>query len=1292
MVRRRQAESGKAVNRPRPRPKSKRARPDAPAGTARRVRTTSIAKSPAVFPIVAVGASAGGIETGQELFSRVPADANLAFVFIMHLDPTRESLVDKVIGAHTPLRVVSATDGMRLEPGRLHVAPPGQLLDLHRGVLKLSRFQPSLPDRLPIDHFLKSLAADQGERAVAIILSGSGTDGASGARAIAAAGGVVMVQEAATARFDGMPQSAIATGVADFVLPVPAIPAVLVRLSRAGHAAIRGRIGAEAARLSALLALLRARLGFNFGAYKKATLLRRLRRRMALRHIPSLARYIAVVREDGEEVRALARDFLIGVTEFFREPEAWEALEKHVIRPLVRRAGPGRPIRTWVAGCATGEEAYTVAMLFLEHIRESGRAIDLQIFASDVSEGALATARVGRYPKSIASRVSPARLRRFFTPSEGDGWVVCKELREVVVFATQNLVADPPYSRMDLVCCRNLLIYLEPEVQQRALSVFHFALGSEGCLFLGPAESLGPNASDFRPLSKKWRIFRRDQGKSSMSVLEALPAVLPSAPLAARVQDHRTSQSKLASLAQQILLDRFAPAAVLVNGRNEAVYLSGPTDLYLRHPRGAPTHDLLQLVREGLSSKLREGLASATARSGPVEIENLQVKRGKSFAPIQITVLPLAASGVDDARLRLVVFQEDRRPPGRRPRRRPASEERIIGQLESELMIARGDLKASIEQLESSNEEMRASNEEVMSINEELQSSNEELETSREELQSLNEELGTVNSQLQAKVGELEQTNNDLANLLASTEIATLCLDREHRINWFTPPTTDLLHLKSGDRGRSIGDFTTRFHGGDLVEDVETVNRTLVPLERTVRAVDGRTFIERVLPYRTGGDRIEGVVVTFIDVTSLQNAERALQILNENLEQRVEGRTHHLRTLQRIAKIANQSRNVEELVAETLTLVSRQVVPGGAGWVLAHVLLADTSDPGAFVDSGIWWRAGSVNSRDFERAVRDGRSRAGPDPIGRAIATRERVWLPDLSTADGSPWIAARAAGLRSALLVPASARDRTVGVLMLFSDQLLEPEEWMFEVTVEIGSLLGLAVERAQFHHQVVSSADEERRRIAQHLHDGIGQRLAAIGMLATNLRREMAARGLLEAPVAEIARNVEETRGELRTLVRGLLPEELDAGGLMVALDELAEQYSRSPGLDCRFVCDAPVGIDDNLTATQLFWIAQEATRNAFEHAKARHVTITLEGRECVVLTVRDDGKGVGHNAKAGSGIQIMTYRAGLIGGRLHIASAEGEGTIVTCELNRQTFKHREAESLLLQSGAATPPEVKR
>jgi len=854
--------------------------------------------------IAAIGASAGGFDAIRTFFDTMPVDSGIGFVVIQHLHPTQKSLAAELFGKRTKMPVVEARNGMRVEPNHVYTVPPNTYPSIHQGMLRLVAPTQTHGPRLPIDHFFASLGEDQQQRAIGIVLSGSGSDGALGVKSIAANGGIVLAQEPATAQFDGMPQSAIASGMVNYVLPVANMPEVLVGYARHPYVASAARpervAESEEAVLESVLGLIRARHGYSFSGYKQSTLLRRIQRRMGLRSIEHWNEYIAVLRKNPGEIGALFKDLLIGVTEFFRDAKAWDLLETEVIAPLVAAKPPGAAIRVWVPGCATGEEAYALAMLLLEQLKQAGKRCPVQVFATDANEDTLQIGRNGIYPSGVATRIAPERLRRFFVEgSDNHHYQVGRELRESVVFGVQNLVSDPPFSRIDLVSCRNLLIYLEPEIQKKIIDLFHFALRPGGYMFLGSAETIGERGDLFKPLSKKWRIYQRSGTAGNRPLPMALrldaPRVGGTSTPVRRAVPHNL---QLANRAQQLILDRFAPAAVLVNSRNEIIYFCGPVEDYLLRPRGAPTQDLLLQARDGLRSGLRGALREAAAREATVTVDRARVKRSGSVASVRLTVAP-AGNDADDARLLLVVFQDEAR--GKRTGPAESGDSKLVRQLEDELRATKDDLQGSIERAETSNEELKVSNEEVVSINEELQSINEELESSKEELQSLNEELSTVNQQLQSKVVELEIANADLKNLLASSEIATICLDREFRIRWFTPAMKRVFNVIDSDIGRPISDFAAALSGGALLDHAATVLEKLSPIQRELQLDDGRWYLRRVVPYRGEEDRINGVVVTFVDITdvrhSAETAVAAQRKANESLEQKVRERTVQLRAL-----------------------------------------------------------------------------------------------------------------------------------------------------------------------------------------------------------------------------------------------------------------------------------------------------------------------------------------------------------------------------------------------------------
>jgi two-component system CheB/CheR fusion protein len=806
--------------------------------------------------VVGMVASAGGLEAFKQFLQAMPSQSGLAFVLIPHLDPEHESLMAPLLGKQTAMPVAEAEDGQRLEADHVYVIPPNSYLTLHNGAIQLS----APPDRgagqTAIDPFLRSLAADQQERAICIILSGTGSHGALGLKAVKAEGGMAMVQEPSGAEYDHMPLSAIDTGLADYVLPPGQMPEELLKYVRhfvAGIAALPGPAAAQND-LAQILALLRARTKFDFRAYRKRMLLRRVLRRMGLNHLEQLADYLALLREQPDELAQLGKDLLITVTSFFRDPEMFQVLETQVLPELIESHDTDTPLRVWVPGCATGEEAYSIAILLIERITALGKACPIQIFATDVDEGALEVARRGVYPDALVADLSRQQLERFFTRADVHHWQVSKQLRETMLFAPQNVLADAPFSKLDLVSCRNLLIYLEPAVQQKLLQLFHFSLNEGGYLILGPSESIGRQVGLYRPVSKKWRIFHRVnterparagfpvQAGKWMNELQPAPAPVPA------------QHKNLSELTRKVLLEDFAPAAVVINRRYEVLHYSGPTHLYLQQPGGPPSHDLLTLALAALRPRIRAAAIKAINDEARIDVGGIRARRAGHSVRVRLSIQPLPGKQTEE-RLLLVIFQD-----------------------EPEMAQAAGA---------GSNEELKASNEEVMSMNEELQSTNEELETSKEELQSLNEELSTVNSQLRDKVDELEDANDDMTNLLASVDIATLFLGVDRTIQRFTPSATRLFNLISTDVGRPIDHITACFADPELKGDIDQVLQSLVPCEREVSRDNEQWFLRRITPYRTADNRISGVVLSLTDITELKRAELDLRNLTAHLEQRV---------------------------------------------------------------------------------------------------------------------------------------------------------------------------------------------------------------------------------------------------------------------------------------------------------------------------------------------------------------------------------------------------------------------
>ncbi len=858
-----------------------------PASTRQSKPAAKMPKTPkklALVPVVGLGASAGGLQAFTDFFTAMPDKTGLAFVAVHHVDPDHESLMADLLAKHTKMTVALATDRQPIAPDHVYVIPPNRFLSIKDGILHLSPPAERRGMRLPIDFFLRSLAEDQKQGAVAIIMSGTGGDGTAGIRSIKENGGMVLVQDPKEANHDGMPRSAIATGSVDHILVVAKMPAVLT--DYAAHPYIAQGpapkvLGDNArASLSDIITVLKAHTPINFEFYKDGTLLRRIERRMALRHMENSVDYLALLKDSADEAEKLCADLLISVTSFFRDPEAFEYLADNAIRDLVQNCAPGKPIRIWVPACATGEEAYSLAILVIEKISTLCKDVKLQVFASDVDEHALSVARAGIYPDAIAADITPERLSRFFV-QEDHSYGVTPELRDTVVFANQNILADAPFSKLDLISCRNLLIYLNSDAQARIIQMFHFALNDEGLLLLGSSETATNHENLFQPDSKKHRLYKR-LGKGPHNQFEfpiTRRQVIGLTPPAMRMAPV-SSGHRLADLSQKLLIERYAPAAVLINPRMETLFVQGAADQYLKVPAGEASQDLLAMARDGLRAKLGSAIRGALQTRRDTATIGTVNRDGHSIA-VAITAHPMF---IDDANLVLVTFV-DQPFPAEISETDPSPRD-TSRQTQMELDATRHELQSTVRDFERSTEELKASNEEAMSMNEEFQSTNEELETSKEELQSLNEELTTLNTQLQHKVDDERRLADDLNNLLSSSGIATLFLDRALNIMRYTPATRDLFNLITNDVGRPCSDITGRSDDKNLLADAKQVLKDLVPIDHEVLSDDGRWFSRRILPYRTQDGRIDGVVVTFSEVTvqkKLQQEARLAQQFAESI-------------------------------------------------------------------------------------------------------------------------------------------------------------------------------------------------------------------------------------------------------------------------------------------------------------------------------------------------------------------------------------------------------------------------
>jgi two-component system, chemotaxis family, CheB/CheR fusion protein len=840
---------------------------------------------------VGLGASAGGLEALVEFFDSLPDEPGMSFVVVTHLAHGSVSALPELIRSHTKMRVIEVQSGMALEPNRVFVSPPGVTLGVIGGKLQVFEPQAGSPRALPIDFFFRSLAQEHRENAVGIVLSGTGTDGTNGLREIKAVSGLVMAQDAASARFPGMPQAASIAVELDFVLPPSQMATQLLDYSqRAQHRQRQPAADADRAdTLSRIFLLLRQRTGHDFSHYKLTTIERRLARRLHVHQLESMSDYLRYARANPHELDILFKELLIGVTSFFRDVEAFQLLASEVLPPLLAGRNGEEPVRAWVTGCSTGEEAYSIGILLREQLdgANMGRSA-AQLFATDLDPRAIEVARAGVYPASIASDVGPQRLERFFSADNGY-YRVSKDIRDLLIFAVQDLIADPPFTKLDLIVCRNLLIYLNADIQKRLMPLFHYALRPGGVLFLGSSETIGEFEHLFEPMHKKWKIFRRREVAAG-TYLTDVPATraIGGAREASPPVRSRKQELGFSHVVERAILEHLVPPTVVMHQSGEIVHIQGRTGLYLEPAPGSQTQaNIYAMAREGLQVELTLAVRQA-GEGNEIVKRRVRVRTNGNFSLVDLRVkqlqTPEALRG-----LYLVSFEaspEAKEPDTRDEGGDAEAKSPREQQLERELLEARQARQSSVEQLETTNEELKSANEELQSMNEELQSANEELETSKEEMQSLNEELQTVNAELQGKVEELSRSNDDMTNLLNSTDIATVFLDNELNIKRYTEQAKRLIRLIPSDIGRSIGDLVSNLNYSQLLSHATEVLRTLAFKEVEVQGADGCWYLVRMLPYRTMENMIDGLVVTFVDVTKVrglqQQTERLLGALTSS--------------------------------------------------------------------------------------------------------------------------------------------------------------------------------------------------------------------------------------------------------------------------------------------------------------------------------------------------------------------------------------------------------------------------
>ena len=838
------------------------------------------------FYIVGMGGSAGSLEAFEQFFRNMPDDSGAAFVLISHLDPTQKGMMPELLQRYKKMKVFEAVDGMKVVPNCVYVIPSNKDMAILHGTLQLLEPTATRGLRLPIDFFFKNLGLDQKEKAVGIIISGMGSDGTAGLKIIKEHLGMVMVEDPESAKYDSMPHSAIDTGLVDYIAPAEVLPTMLLAYIKQLSQPLSEHIGTEEQVVSAvqkILVLLRGQTGNDFSLYKKNTVMRRIERRMNVHHMGKTEQYVRFLQDNPQEVELLFKELLIGVTSFFRDPEAFELLKKTIVLDILKNNENERAVRVWIPGCSTGEEAYSIAIIFSECLSKLRLKGDfkVQIFATDIDKAAIDKARQGLYPANIAADLSPERLEHFFS-KEDNKYQINKDIREMVVFAPHNVTMDPPFTRLDLISCRNLLIYLTAELQKKLMALFHYSLMPDGILFLGTSETIGRFIDQFSTVDTKWKIYQRRHSEQTAAdtvdfahfYREAIPAGRVSAKQAAELVS-------IPEVANRMLLEDFTPPAVFINEQGDVVYIHGRTGKYLEPPAGKANINIFAMAREGLKIELPSAIREAKTQKKTITLKGIKVKTNGDFQTINLTVKPVVQLGIQQP-LYMLVFENVTMPPKEEKsissQARSSSRLKDINiELENELKHTKELLQKTSEEMQLSQEELKSTNEEIQSTNEELQSTNEELSSSKEEMQSLNEEMMTVNAELQVKVDELTLSNSDMKNLLNRTEIATIFLDDDLNIRRFTPEATGIFNLIQSDIGRPISHIVSKLQYDDIVTDVRKVLDSLMYKEAQVQAKDGHWYIMRIMPYRTHDNAIDGVVINFIDITTMKKLEISLQ-------------------------------------------------------------------------------------------------------------------------------------------------------------------------------------------------------------------------------------------------------------------------------------------------------------------------------------------------------------------------------------------------------------------------------
>jgi two-component system CheB/CheR fusion protein len=1211
------------------------------------------------FPIVAVGASAGGLEAFTGLLQHLPVDTGMAFVFVQHLAPQHTSMLPSLLTRTTEMPVLEVQHGMPVEPNHVYIIPSNTLMSVALGVLKLEPRPEERGAPRPIDYFLRSLAADRKAAAIGVILSGADSDGALGLQAIRDEGGIAIVQSEGSAKHPEMPRAALAAGVVDLILSPEKMGDALGRIGK--HPSLTGRklpdVGvknhADETQLSRIFALLRTATGVDFRGYKRGTIQRRINRRMILQRHEDLEAYRSDLESNRSELLALYEDILINVTGFFRDPETFQSLKDMILPRLLRERESDKPVRIWVPGCSTGEEAYSIAMCLVEAIPASSMPVPIQIFATDLSERGISIARTAAYPESQVARLSLERQARFFKRVE-NSYQIIKPIREMCVFARQNLLADPPFSRLDLISCRNVLIYLGSDLQSKVIATFHFSLRPEGYLLLGHSESLQHFPDLFAPVDKQHKFYIRksDRAHVSMEMIRGgfageLPGKLTPSP---SFRQERTLQVELEKAAERLVLSEYGPAWVIVNDSFEILHLQGDTSPFLQLAPGRATYALLKMARESIRGELRKLLIKAKSEQDLVQSAVVQERDGGEIRSIRLEVRRITGSPGRGGRFLVLFFSQanDREaPPARsrstRTRRESKVDSTEVERLKQELLLTSQRMQSLIDERDSANQDLTSANEEIQSSNEELQSINEELETSKEELQSSNEELNTLNDEVQDRNKELSRLSDDLTNILSSTTLPILMLDNQLRIRRVTAAAEQLLNIQSGDIGRPIGDIRMRLNVDGLELMMRRVMETLKVEELELQDLDGRWHLLRIRPYRSGDNRIEGVVLTLMDIDQIRRTQIEADAARDFSESVVEAVQTPLLVLRGDFRV----RMANRAFCKSYTLQP-----------------AEIEDRFFFKINGGRWNLPGLRTA-LERL------QERQEPIEGFEIERE---FP------GS--------GMRTLLIHALNVQPEGENQILVAveditaqkrAEQILIKEQKQLKRRLESGAtalheseaaLLQSRNELRALTAQLLLTQAEERRRVSRELHDDLSQKLAKLQFDVETLEQQLPSHlKEMKKRMLMLRDGVETLSNDVRRIAYELHPSALDHLGLTVALRSFIQEYAEREGIPVQFTPrKVPTKIPAEIAST-LYRIAQEALRNVAKHVGKTAVSIRLTGgSNQLSLSIKDNGIGFDAHSireKGGLGLISMQERARLVHGTFSLNTRPGRGTTITVQV---------------------------